>query len=249
MGLALLFGSPTSFAIIEIFQRQGQADHSGRNACTTRLCCVLSSLVCDHAAAWNAQEQRGIHKSTRVRDFEQVFIFGGSRRFDEGCVLHGRGGICESAHPRDFVRVSIFTWTVVLTEEELDWLQSGVVYPCARPPQKGRPPVSKRQVKRREGQHFHLSHCPPRPMRTSTHTCRVSKAMDDASRAVQRMRNPFSTAGRRSGDHKFRVSTWCPQAEEFLRGAEVGRLQTVALAVRQLHHNKLDKLWEQSGFH
>ena len=31
------------------------------------------------------------------------------------------------------------TGTAVLTEKELDWLQSGVVYPCPHPPQKGRP--------------------------------------------------------------------------------------------------------------
>ena len=58
------------------------------------------------------------------------------------------------------------TGTAVLTEEELDWLQSGVVYLCARPPQKRRPPVSKRQVKCREGQEcrlFHVSQWPPRP--------------------------------------------------------------------------------------
>ena len=69
------------------------------------------------------------------------------------------------------------TGTAVLTEEELDWLQSGVVHPCARPAPKGRPLVSKRQVKRREGREgrlFHLSHWPPRSTRTSTHTCRFS---------------------------------------------------------------------------
>ena len=73
-----------------------------------QLGCVLASLLCDHGVSWDAQEQRGIHKSTHARDFEQVSIFGGSRRFDEGCVPHGRGGIRESAHARDFVRVSIF---------------------------------------------------------------------------------------------------------------------------------------------
>ena len=48
--------------------------------------------------------------SPHARDFEQVSIFRGSRSFDEGCVLHGRGGIRESAHARDFVQVSLFHW-------------------------------------------------------------------------------------------------------------------------------------------
>ena len=67
--------------------------------------------------------------------------------------------------------------TAVLMEEELDWLQSGVVFPCAPPPQKGRPLVSMRQVKRREGRllhKFHFHHCPPRSARHSTDTCRFS---------------------------------------------------------------------------
>ena len=40
--------------------------------------------------------------------------------------------------------------TAILTEKELDWLQSGVVFPRAPPLQKGPSSVSWRQVKRRE---------------------------------------------------------------------------------------------------
>ena len=40
--------------------------------------------------------------------------------------------------------------TAILREEELDWLQSSVVFARAPPPQKGRSLISVRQVKRRE---------------------------------------------------------------------------------------------------
>ena len=51
-----------------------------------QLGCALSYLLCADGGSWDAQEQRGIHKSTHARDFEQVSIFGGSRSFDGGRV-------------------------------------------------------------------------------------------------------------------------------------------------------------------
>ena len=59
-----------------------------------------------------------------------------------------------------------------------------------------------------------------------------------------------------NGEPKFRIfsvniSSWSPQAEGFLRSAEVGCFQTVALAGHQLGANsinKRNKLWKQSGF-
>ena len=46
----------------------------------------------------------------------------------------------KSAHGRDLYGSQYSTGTAVLTEEKLDWLRNGVVYPCARLPLKGRPP-------------------------------------------------------------------------------------------------------------
>ena len=67
--------------------------------------------------------------------------------------------------------------TAILTEEELDWLQSGVVFPRAPPPQKGRSPISVRQVKRRESRLLHKLHLHPREVRSarsSADTCKFS---------------------------------------------------------------------------
>ena len=83
-------------------------------------------------------------------------------------------GIRESARASDFVRVSIFH-----RDRSFDGGRVGLAVErrglsvCSSSTA-GRPPVSKRQVKRREGRHFHLSHRPPRSTRTSTHNCSVS---------------------------------------------------------------------------
>ena len=67
--------------------------------------------------------------------------------------------------------------TAVLTEEELDWLQTGVVTPFAPPQKKGRSPVSWRQAMRREHRLEHKLyplHCPPHSAQPCTGTCRFS---------------------------------------------------------------------------
>ena len=67
--------------------------------------------------------------------------------------------------------------TAVLTEEELDWLQTCVVNPFAPPQKKGRSPVSWRQAKRREHRLEHKLyplHCPPHSAQPCKGTCRFS---------------------------------------------------------------------------
>ena len=93
--------------------------------------------------------QRGIRKSTHARAFEQVSIFGGSRSFDEGCVLHGRSGIRESSPARDFVRVSILHW-----DRSFDGGRVGL--------------AAERRQEGREGRLVLLNHCPPRSTRAGT---------------------------------------------------------------------------------
>ena len=78
-----------------------------------------------------------------------------------------------SADARNFVLVPVF----VLSEAELNWLQSGVVQPFTPTQKKGRSPVSWRQAKRREHrlqQKFFLLHCPPLFARHSTGPFRFS---------------------------------------------------------------------------
>ena len=86
-----------------------------------------------------------------ARDFEQVSIFGGVAVLMKVSFYTDAAGFVSPLTLAILYGSQYSTLTAVLTEEELDWLQSGVVHRCVRPPQKGRPPVSKRQVKRREG--------------------------------------------------------------------------------------------------
>ena len=59
---------------------------------TTWLCFVL--LVCAITVLLGMHMSSVASISPRtLATFEQVPIFGGSRSFDEGCVLHARGGI------------------------------------------------------------------------------------------------------------------------------------------------------------